>query len=795
MAAQSATPGAVPAEDAGVWERMPALSPTGGIGLFGMPTALSGAPWQLRAALSVYGFQQSNFLVQGDQNSHLSGSLQLDATLGEHVEVFVVVGVSSNRNDRTGERADEPLLLSLGDLNLGLKLHGTVGRGFALALRPVVALSSAGGTQGPSWATTSLGADALIERLAGPLSERGAAGAARRPGLSARPQQRAAGGGLVRAQRGRRGVRELAAGDRGGVWDPLPAHAAGPGGVCGVGAGPEGGAGAGRGVPPGGRDRRGDDVIRAALQGRTSDDLLNARVQQWLTLGARLATAANLTLDVGAELALSHFGYSMGPHLPVAAGYGVLTWTTDLAPARQRPARPETLAEPETAAQATRPEPRAESPSMTGLAAGEGRLRGVVRDSRTGAPVAGAMIRVVGHGSPVIAGERGEYKTMPVPAGVVRLEIAAPGYEAVRSDVGVASGQTLEVDTGLVAKPAQQATLRIDVVDDKGQPIAAQVSLRREHGRVDSAQRSAAPSVDSAQRSAAPSVDSAQRSAAPSVDSPQLIDAPPDIAGGFLAHAAAGTWVVHVDSDGYLSREQNVTLQDGGAQQGVTIALHRRSAVPAVKLGPDYLGINGSITFQSGTAELRASSLVLLNEIADLLLKHPRGAAGPHRGAHRQHRPAGAEPADQRGSGGVGAELPAAAGGGGGSAGGSRLRRDAAAGAEPEPDVPRQEPPGGLQDRRAGPQLLEHRLGQLDAQPVDGLAVRRRRQAAARVGLLQGRLLLVGPLHQPVVAPGAARGSPAAPRHRGGAPGAGPVSRSSRHMRISRTRCIPCLLS
>lgn len=555
-------------EDEAGWTQDPGLSSQGGPGLLSMPVADPGRPWQIRSGFWLRGFVQSDYLIAGDRHSAVWGAFQLDATLGRHVELWLMVGGASHRNERPG--AEQPLLQSLGDLSLGARLHGRLGRAWHGAIHPFLRMP--GGTElGPSLGATSPGLDGLISldlrevsrTVHVPLRLHLQVGYLQDRSLGLLPQEGCPATGAVERCVHDRVVRAAALGLRAprvrlGLGADLPIRA--------------------------GRHLQlspmieynvevitgdGDETIRGFAREvlPEAEANIDGRVAHWLAAGLRLKSSIGLTLDGGLLAALGHPGVAMGPPLPQVAGYTALSFAADMAP--RRPPPPD------------RGPPPSEQVQAAPLPA---RVRGIVRDGRSGQPLAGAIVRFPAQrGNALLTGEDGAYESPPFPAGEVRIEVSHPGHETAHGKVVVGEGQVAQVDLGLPELPPPPASLRVDVVDDRGQPLPASVSLRREGQRV---------------------------------------DAPPDIGGGFVAQAEPGTWTVHVESEDHLTREQAVVLGRGSKQQ-VTLVLPRRPERSSVRLTDDQIALRGTINFAPGTADLLPASTRLLDEVADLLLSHP----------------------------------------------------------------------------------------------------------------------------------------------------------------------------
>lgn len=574
------------------------LGPTlggGGVGLLGMSTALSGPPWQLRAALHLFGYQQSDFLIARDRHRSFSGALQLDLTLGRHLELWLSMAGSSSQNERASAARQDPLTQrTLADLRVGAKIHGRVTRGLALAVQPLLGVSGGGDFVGPVGDTLSGGADLLASldlrelhprvplrlHLSGGYYHDRSGNLLAPPCADVKADPECAYARLVtttsqgvRPARGRFAV-GVEVPLRLASWFTLTPLAAYHLEV---------------------HTGDGDAVIREGLmaRGAASPDRINSRALQWLELGLRAHTAAHLTVDVGVLGSLSPAGFAYGAQLPQVAGYGALTWATDLwpRPTAQRAALPGGAATPASAQASEGAEPSYQSDARAGV----GRVRGVVRDARSGVALAGAVLRFPGRRqNPILSDERGEFEAGPFPAGRLWLEISRGEFERRRLELTVQAGQIGCVEITLTPRAAQPAPLRIDVLDEKGVAVPALVVAMRDEGTGREARSPGTP----------------------------VNDLPPDIRGGFQRDLPAGTWRVRVDSEGFLSRELQVALSAGVVHRQA-VSLRRRPQSPAVRLGPDNLVLKSSVSFEPATAVLTGRSAAVLDEIVDLLVWHP----------------------------------------------------------------------------------------------------------------------------------------------------------------------------
>jgi hypothetical protein len=87
-----------------------------------------------------------------------------------------------------------------------------------------------------------------------------------------------------------------------------------------------------------------------------------------------------------------------------------------------------------------------------------------------------------------------------------------------------------------------------------------------------------------------------------------------------------GQYVVHIDSDPYLSKVIQLTVAEG-LENPVSIILRSRPAVPGVVFLDGKLKLRQAIAFKSAgkqpTVEPTEGGFHLLDEVADVLVNHP----------------------------------------------------------------------------------------------------------------------------------------------------------------------------
>jgi hypothetical protein len=569
------------------------MSRGGGTGLYGLPLADPGCPWQLRLGVLGYGFFQYNFLLVDDRNEQMSIAVQLSATIGPHAEVWLQTGTQANRNQRptTDPGSGMQPTLSLGRTSFGVKLHSAWGRLGHVALQPLLRIGSGPFDFGPSFSSLDAGVDllgsldlsAVWPRLPLRLSLRAGYLYDRSAMLIAGLDCMALGGAECLAAR----LVYTTAYDIGQPRVEL-------------------GLGADARFRIGGRfmigptlsyamsvvTSDGDPVLRAQLamqapQAPQSD--VEARVAQRLHLGARLLLPWAVAVDFGLQMALSSFGYAMGPKQPQVAGFGSLSFALDLGGPAASAGR----------AVAGRPA-GSQGPPAAAPAPAVGKLAGVVRDAATKLPLADAVVRFIGASeNALLTGGNGAYKSAPLPAGPITIEASRGDHQTARVAMVVHPGETVTANLDLfpLLRPSP-AILWLELRDEAGVVPQALATLSR---------------PDKGPGRAQPE---AQRTE-------QIVEMSPQ-PGGLYARLPGGSWRLRVDAFGYLSREQVVVLP-AGAERRLPMRLLRRPQIPRVRLGSDAVMLAEPLSFvdDGERRELEPASRRLLDEVGDLIIHHP----------------------------------------------------------------------------------------------------------------------------------------------------------------------------
>lgn len=552
----------------------PSLSSHGGAGLFDLPLAASGCPWRLALGLSLSGFNQSGYLFTDDTQSQLGGGVQLATNLGSHLELALALTAHQSRNRRPSQTVGEGSQSaaqppqSLGGMLLSAKLHTDWGPLVHAAVRALLRVHSGPADIGPNFRSIDFGADLLgtvdigrhARRL--PLRLHWLAGYLHDRSGQLIADQDCMAAGAVRCLSER-----LVATSALSVGQPRMRL----------------GLGADFALL---RHRRalwqalalyhldvgvteGDPVLRALLTEQAMGRPIDDRLAQWLTLGTLVHLPVPMNFELGVRIGLQSAGYAMGAKLPQVTGYGALSFHLDLGGgAPSGPPR----------------DPQAEAQGTAAAALREGLVRGTVRDAQSGAPLPDAVVRLVGtRHNALLTDERGGFLARGLPTGAVVVEASRGDHQTRRSVVLLRGGEVAAVELSLPPiLRAAPARLLVEVRDDAGAPAQVTGTLYRDS---------------------------------------QSIELVPQ-SGALFARVPPGTWTLRVAGTGLLAREQLVVLPEGGELR-TTLRLTRRPLLPRAQLGADEILLGEPLTFVPQTTALSAESGRLLDEVIDLLVRHP----------------------------------------------------------------------------------------------------------------------------------------------------------------------------
>ena len=572
--------GVLPTEEDELYDRVPAPTLYGPVGLMRVITGDSGRSNSFRVGLHVQGFTQDNFLIagngslKGDSNARFAGDLIIDYTPWKYLEAYLGIFNASNRNQRNDVgRTDPEVILSLGDLALGLKGRYPVARFLDLALNLGVRfLNSVSGISFDG-SSTNFNVDAIASfdlrhaqatrnvplrfhinfgfLLDNSLSLLPAGQCGRSTGNDPCIRSRvvetfAYGIGTSRLRFALALDAPVRLPHDVGLEPFLEWHLDGS-----VGSG--------------------DQTVANALKGQVSTDRLMNTVQQYLTLGLRVRPVAGLVLDAALDVGLMSPGFVYGPPQPAwnlilgaAYAYGgsiggksrtkVVTRTIT----REVPTGPIT-----------------------------GRVRGIVRDAVSKKPLAGATVRYLNRAeTSQVTGDDGTFVSYRLTSGGVSLEITRDDYNPAKLETAVRGNAETPVEVLLTPKPPTTGTLKARVIDANNQPVtAATVRLTSPTGAI--------------------------------------MDMDNDGPGQFIAHVPQGDYTLEVVANGYLARQLPI-LVSSGQSSNADVQLTKKPAVTRVTVGKTELVVKGVIHFGTNDAIIRPDGEQLLDEVADVMIRNPQ---------------------------------------------------------------------------------------------------------------------------------------------------------------------------
>jgi OmpA-OmpF porin, OOP family len=215
----------------------------------------------------------------------------------------------------------------------------------------------------------------------------------------------------------------------------------------------------------------------------------------------------------------------------------------------------------------------------------EGRLRGTVLEQDTSTPVANARVTFPGRElSPVVSDEQGHFVSYAFAPGDVTVELDAEGYRPGSCGGKIApEGGDVQVNCPLVALP-RVGSLAGRVLDENGAPVpGAQVQL-----------------------------------IGPTVRNPVA-----DGDGRFSeADLAPGSYTTRIEMDGFLIAVSALNIEVR-KETPVQLTAIRKPKLALVTVAKTKLTINGTIFFNTDTAELQSRNDTLLTAIADTMLRNP----------------------------------------------------------------------------------------------------------------------------------------------------------------------------
>ncbi len=295
---------------------------------------------------------------------------------------------------------------------------------------------------------------------------------------------------------------------------------------------------------------------------------VDGRIASRIVLGVRFRPIAGLIVDAGVDIAVTHQGFAHGPPLPPWNFFFQAAYAFDLA------AKTKTIVKTkvEKVTKIVKPKPT------------EGRIAGVVKDAKTKAPLAEAIITFPGLGLTDLAtAEDGSYTSYRLKKGTVKIEVRREGYKSWSGTAKVQVQKTTTVNVELVKKAPKTGQVLGTVTEKKGgTPVAATIE------------------VDGTEK----------RSVKAGTD------------GTFQMTLKPGAYRVKATAEGYFTR-YNAFVVNAGTKQSLEFKLTKRPKRSVVVVQRRKLRIRKKIHFAYNKATIRPDSLQILDEVAEVMNEHP----------------------------------------------------------------------------------------------------------------------------------------------------------------------------
>ena len=556
---------------------------SGATGLIRLVSTDIGSQHTFRVALHTEMFASSGFLVRNDENSRFAGTLAMSYTPWKYIEIFSNIRSQANHNERTRKTddLDQPLILALGDWTIGAKGQYPIkpwlgiGGNFALTF-----LNSVGGVSLDGESTsfyigmiTTMSLQKLTNKV--PLRFHFNLGyQLDNSGNLAGFNTRTVAGGCtpmadclaaLQVEKFALGINRDRLQFRLGIDAPLRKWTK-------IGVTPilEFAADVATGESDADFDNSGfvKPSTAPANDPRLTDSDIEGRSTIWMTIGARVNPVRGFNIELASDIGLASPGYGYGP--PVVPWNIVLGFSYAYDPKPQ--------VKIVTKEGKIRTVVKEVYPKV-------GKLRGRVINSKTNAPLEGAIVTFPGKDlTALYTDPDGTFLTYELPPGNHPVMVRKEGFQVGKVMSQIKLGGVVNLDIKLVPEPPKVGSVSGKVVDLKGKAVSCKVVL------IGTENKEVATNATT---------------------------------GEFSAKLKPGSYVVEFKANRFLRKRKIIRIIAGEVAR-VGIALSSKPWRPLVRVGAGGITVRKSIKFADKTATLLPDSRPLLDYLVHALLENPK---------------------------------------------------------------------------------------------------------------------------------------------------------------------------
>jgi outer membrane protein OmpA-like peptidoglycan-associated protein len=308
-----------------------------------------------------------------------------------------------------------------------------------------------------------------------------------------------------------------------------------------------------------------DFALNAAAFGLTQDQI-DGRAMGWMTIGVRTVPVRGLIAELGVDVGIGSPGFGFGPPVvpwQVILGLG---YAYDPVPRVK-------VVEKEVLKTVVRKVERK-----------LGKVRGRVIDEKTLEPVQGAIITFPGRDLTGLSTDPdGGFLSYGFKPGKLPIIVRHPRYKPKKAMATITVGGQTKLEVKLTPRPPKTGRLDGSIVDLKNAGVAATVAIT----------------------------------------GPQSSQVTAGADGRFSAKLKPGEYTLQVVAQGYLRKEQKITVTAGGTAT-VAFTISKRPRRSLVKVTRRSIVIRRKVHFATATARIKTDSRQLLDSVADVLLRNPQ---------------------------------------------------------------------------------------------------------------------------------------------------------------------------